>query len=344
MKNNETKIKQLNKVISDWNKYKNKWIFSGAEIGEVMKMQYGYENDSEFINNCLKYLVRENEIFKVSDERGKYFGYFKQEYFSPIKELKEFPFGKYSITNGVEEIFKLLNEMNLDSAGTIFSEESLFTTIIEYSTLNESNIKQRSMNIDDLEVIEKNNIENLYKIFTENEIKSNIDEDFLKNVHSRLTSGLAGTQRMHGKSGEFTTKQNFISGGYVPCLVKDKKHELNKMIIFFNEQPKDLNDAVTRIAIISYWFAGIHIFEDGNSRVGRFLISYYMFLHGFTSKMNFAISKSLNTLGGKEVFVFNQAKSWEEKSIENYINWFVNDLINTQWTTQTKQKIKMIMN
>ncbi len=345
--NNEQKIVELNNIIKEWNNGnqtidgKPKWFFTPAEISKQLNKLYGYDNQTEFATNCLKYLSRNGSIDKMS-KRGYYFGFVKSRYYSPINEIKEFDFKAHSLSDEVVSIFDELSKLDFEFSNKLFSEESLFTTIIEYSTLNEINIDERSKNIADVEVIEKNNIENLYRIFTENEIRSPIDENALKNIHSRLMSGLAKTNRMHGLAGKFTEKQNYISGGYVPCLLQSKDAELSEFIKFFNKKPDNISEAIVRVAIISYWFAGIHIFEDGNSRTGRFLLSYYMYLHGFTNKMNFTVSKAMNTLGGKDVFINYQVISWNNKSLTDYVDWFVNTLINNQWQLQTNEKIKQM--
>lgn len=335
--NKEEMIKKLNKYIKELNT-KNIWSFSSKDIADMFKERFGVTNISPFINNCLKYLRNNNKIHKIDGEVAKYFGYIEEVYYSPLKHINDR--FDYSISEDAKKYFDKLNKSTDKEASIEFSEESLFTTIIEYSTLNENNIKIRSKNIEDLEIIEKNNIENTYKLFYDNEIKTYIDKKFIKNIHSNLTRGIQNTKRMHGVSGEFANKQNFISGGYLPCDISLKEEELEKFIHFYNKKPKNINDAFIRLAIASYWFAGIHIFGDANSRTGRFLISYYMYLHGYNKKMNFAISKSLNIIGGKEIFVLNQGNSWSKKDISIYINWFINKLINESWVNLQKSKQK----
>ena len=65
----------------------------------------------------------------------------------------------------LEELFTSLNTYDEQKLEEIFKKESLFTTIIEYSTLNESNISQREKDMNDIEIIERNNILDLYKFF-----------------------------------------------------------------------------------------------------------------------------------------------------------------------------------
>ena len=103
--------------------------------------------------------------------------------------------------------------------------------------------------------------------------------------------------------------------GYLPCNIDHKMEQLDKWITFFNKKPFSMEDVLIRVPMVYYWFVGIHIFEDGNSRVGRFLLSYFMYKHGCFNNMNFSISKSLKLIGGKEVFVKAQGDSWEENNI-----------------------------
>ena len=68
---NEEKIKQLNKIIKDWNNIKNVWIFSAIEIANLLDHLYGYKNQSEFVNNCMKYLVRNKQVIKELEKSSK---------------------------------------------------------------------------------------------------------------------------------------------------------------------------------------------------------------------------------------------------------------------------------
>lgn len=328
-------IKYINETIKHFNK-KGIWLFKGLDIKKHILKNFGKELDSNFVNNCLKHLLSKDRLFK-SKTSSKYFGLLEAVYFSPYDHLNTILKTDIKISNMVVKLFNNMQNLNKSINMEIFNKESLFTTMIEYSTLNENNLDKRSDDIFDLEIIEKTNIENLYKLFSDKGIKNFIDINFLKNVHSRLTSGISGTKRMHGASGEFTNEQNYIAGGYLPCEITNKLDELNRFIVFYNERPNDLNDAFIRLAIISYWFAGIHIFEDANSRTGRFLISYYLYLHGYSKKLSFAISKALYKIGGKEIFVGYQGKAWIEKDVEVYIRWFIEELINESWFIQTRK-------
>lgn len=330
-------IKLIEQTISTFNKA-NIWLFKGLDIKKHIKEKFDVDVDSNSINNCIKYLLKHGRIYR-SNSSKRYFGYLESKYHSPINQIDDVIEKKFNISGSVVNLIEKLNSLGEEVHEKIFSKESLFTTMIEFSTLNEFNIRKRSLDIYDLEVIEKNNIESLYKLFLDNEIKQFIDVDFLKNIHSRLTSGIVGTNRMHGKGGEFTKEQNYISGGFLPCELEFKEEELIKYIRFFNKEPNDIEDAIVRVAILSYWFAGIHIFDDANSKTGRFLISYYMYLHGYSSNMSFAISKALYKIGGKEEFVGYQGRAWNEKDIKIYVEWFIEELLNNSWVNQTKKYI-----
>ena len=154
---------------------------------------------------------------------------------------------------------------------------------------------------------------------------------FIKNIHSKIGEDIENTLRFGSKRGIFTKEQNFISGGFLPCYLSEKETELDAFINFYNKKPKNLNDALVNLAILSYWFAGIHIFSDANSRVGRFLTSYYLYMHNFTKLPYFTISKALKNIGGKEEFILAQSKCWISGSINDYVLWFLGKLLSGSW-------------
>ncbi len=197
------------------------------------------------------------------------------------------------------------------------------------------------MNINDPEVTELENIINIYNKFENNSIKDDLNDLLLINIHKDLFRYLNGTTRFEKGAlpGEYVDKQNWIAGGFIPCDFEKKLSELKSFFIFFNEKPTDISDAINRVATINYWFAGIHIFGDGNSRTGRFLLSYYMYKHGFTKKLTFTISRALQNIGGKGTFVEKQAEVWNKRDLNLYKEWFINELLLISWPASLKRII-----
>lgn len=330
------RIKNIREAIDNINK--REWFINVPLVITTIKKIKGYDEERDLVRNVLNYLDKEGELSKRG--RGEYFGFIKSKYYSPIEQLKDIDLNKYKVSKEVINTIDELNNLDHNTLIRFYNTESIFTTIIENSTITLRNYKDRKGNIEDSEVIEVQNIESIYKLFVDNEIKEYADETFIKNIHSRITSNLENSSRFHGKPGTFVDYQNHISGGFKPCDIELKEEEFKEWIPFFNIKPKDINEALTRLAILHYWFAGIHIFSDANSRTGRFLCSYYLYFHGYSTNMSFGISRAIKDIGGKDEFMYAQADSWDAKDINIYIDWFINELINDQWLKSTKNFIK----
>ncbi len=99
----------------------------------------------------------------------------------------------------------------------------------------------------------------------------------VKEIHKRLLEGVRGQNRTPG---EFRTTQNWIGGSapgnaiYVPPAVHDMKPALYEFENYIREY-KDLPPLI-RTALLHSQFETIHPFLDGNGRVGRLLITFYL--------------------------------------------------------------------
>lgn len=338
--NKETRIENISNVIKELNsrpEKKQEWFFSVRIIQYELKELFGYEEERDLIRNTLDYLIKEGKVIKSTD-RGYYFGFIKHKYTSVIDQLDKVK--SYKTTKVFKDLLKELESLDERDITRYYRLESIFSTIVEKSTITPNTFKQRAKDIRDPEIIEVRNIEELYKWISENDIDKLMSIDFLQTIHSEITKGLEGTKRFVSKSGELTSRTNFITGGYLPCLPEDKPEELKEWIAFYNTKPKGFDEAINRLAILHHWFAGIHPFGDANSRTGRFLCSYYLYLHGYTKTLNFGISRAIKDIGGKKEFVYAQAEAWDNNDLNLYIEWFINELINNQWIISTKSFLK----
>ncbi len=109
----------------------------------------------------------------------------------------------------------------------------------------------------------------------------------IKEIHKILISGTRGT---HKTSGEFRRSQNWIGppGASLneatfipppPDIVHELMSELEKFIHRKNDIPP-----LIKIALIHSQFETIHPFLDGNGRVGRLLITFYLYWKGILSR------------------------------------------------------------
>jgi len=101
----------------------------------------------------------------------------------------------------------------------------------------------------------------------------------IREIHAKLMEGVRG-ERM--KPGEFRTTQNWIGppgcsltdAVYVPPPVREMNQALDQWEQFLHS--KDSIAPLIKCALMHYQFEAIHPFFDGNGRMGRLLITFYL--------------------------------------------------------------------
>lgn len=109
----------------------------------------------------------------------------------------------------------------------------------------------------------------------------------IRNIHEKL---LQNTRGSHRNPGEFRTSQNWIgpagctlnTATFVPPTVPDMEVALGDLEKYFYED--DLTPALVKIAMIHAQFETIHPFLDGNGRMGRLLITFWLCQQEILSK------------------------------------------------------------
>ncbi len=109
----------------------------------------------------------------------------------------------------------------------------------------------------------------------------------LRGIHEKLIRGTRGT---HCNPGEFRTSQNWIGPGgctlqtatFVPPAVPVMQKALGDLELFLHA--KDRIPPLVKIALVHAQFESIHPFLDGNGRVGRLLITFWLCQQGILTK------------------------------------------------------------
>lgn len=101
----------------------------------------------------------------------------------------------------------------------------------------------------------------------------------IRDIHAKLLQNARGA---HRNPGEFRTSQNWIgptgctlnTATFIPPTVPDMKIALSDLEKYFYED--DFTPALVKIALIHAQFETIHPFLDGNGRMGRLLITFWL--------------------------------------------------------------------
>lgn len=101
----------------------------------------------------------------------------------------------------------------------------------------------------------------------------------IRNIHARLIHNTRGANK---NPGEFRTSQNWIgpagctlnTATFVPPTVPDMNVALGDLELFIHQE--DFIPALVKIAMIHAQFETIHPFLDGNGRMGRLLIAFWL--------------------------------------------------------------------
>lgn len=101
----------------------------------------------------------------------------------------------------------------------------------------------------------------------------------IRNIHARLIRNTRGANK---NPGEFRASQNWIgpagctlnTATFVPPTVPDMNVALGDLELFIHQE--DFIPALVKIALIHAQFETIHPFLDGNGRMGRLLITFWL--------------------------------------------------------------------
>lgn len=214
------------------------------------------------------------------------------------------------LENIKQEISMLHEKMN----NIIFYEDNeLFNTftvakshLIKSEIITTAQIEGSNINTEELELIDLNDIsfEDATKI-TQNQLeilntKSAINNfgqvlnEFgmssraFKKLHQILFDGL-GTEKIKGNLiGKYKTTSNELKNKetneviFVPTTTDIMNEELNAFEKFINNDDLSIDQKIINSGIMHAWFERIHPFIDGNGRVGRMLIPFYLSEYGVT--------------------------------------------------------------
>lgn len=151
---------------------------------------------------------------------------------------------------------------------------------------------------------------------------------FIREIHGILMQGVRGENKTPG---EFRSSQNWIGGysistaTYVPPSIEDMNGLLDDFEKFIHTD--DYIPELVKTALIHSQFEMIHPFLDGNGRVGRLLMAFYLASKDILHKPTLYLSKYFkkNRTAYYECLFDIHAKG----DYETWIKFFMNGIIET---------------
>lgn len=154
--------------------------------------------------------------------------------------------------------------------------------------------------------------------------KEDITVSFILELHEQLMKGCYDeTRYLKGERPGTFKKHDYVTGDGVGTAPEEVEAELQELL----DEVKDAEgkDVMTIAAYLHLRFEEIHPFADGNGRVGRTLLNYYLMTHGFpplilysedkkTYYLSLAVYDKTGEIKGFVEFLKEQmVKTWEKK-------------------------------
>jgi len=161
----------------------------------------------------------------------------------------------------------------------------------------------------------------------------------IKEIHKILLNGVRGEFK---EPGEFKKSQNWIGGStisrasFVPCPPQELDNALNNMEKFLNSNTNI--PTLIKTGLIHVQFENIHPFLDGNGRIGRLLITFYLCQQGVLHKPLLYISEFFKKYRQEYYDRLNAVH--EKDDIEGWLKFFLDGIaITANQAIETNKKI-----
>ncbi|HQL11951.1 MAG TPA: Fic family protein, partial [bacterium] len=161
----------------------------------------------------------------------------------------------------------------------------------------------------------------------------------IKEIHKILLNGVRGEFK---EPGEFKKSQNWIGGStisrasFVPCPPQELDNALNNMEKFLNSNANI--PTLIKTGLIHVQFENIHPFLDGNGRIGRLLITFYLCQQGVLHKPLLYISEFFKKYRQEYYDRLNAVH--EKDDIEGWLKFFLDGIaITANQAIETNKKI-----
>ena len=146
--------------------------------------------------------------------------------------------------------------------------------------------------------------------------------DFIKEIHQIMLEGVI-SPRLQSSLGKYKTKDNKIVNSANTVIFRPPSHTqtydyMDELIEYMNSDD-DVHPLI-KAAIIHSQFESIHPFDDGNGRVGRLLISLYLYKAKLINFPFFYISEAF---GQEKTIYYSKLTDSRNNSFDEWIRFFL---------------------
>lgn len=167
---------------------------------------------------------------------------------------------------------------------------------------------------------------------------SGFSHDIIKKIHKTMLNNV----RKKNKGvllGEYKSEDNYIvnsigSKVFVPPKFSETKEYMDDLISFMNDTKYGGLHPLIRAAVMHAQFESIHPFGDGNGRVGRLLITLFLYYHKIVESPLFYISEALQQ---DKVSYYRNLTESREGDYNEWIKYFL-----SKCAVQAKRHIEYI--
>lgn len=148
-----------------------------------------------------------------------------------------------------------------------------------------------------------------------------LSTSFIKQMHQQLLYLGRGAAK---SPGEFKTEQNYLADKikrkiqFVPISPEKLNDGLEKLMVYLEESE---DPALIKTALMHVEFEALHPFQDGNGRIGRMLITLFLWKEGILSQPHFYISGFLEE--HKDLYIETMRDVSENNNWEDWIRFFL---------------------
>ena len=164
--------------------------------------------------------------------------------------------------------------------------------------------------------------------------REKISTELIKAIHKELTKGTYDERRYEKgeRPGEFKKGDYIVGKAEIGSLAEDVEKEINDLVNEINEASS--SDFLTIAAYFHLRFETIHPFADGNGRVGRTLLNYYLIVNGIKPLIVYDEDKKL---------YYECLQAYDEKEDIEPLKKFLEYEQEKTWTRKKQPKTNLMM-